>query len=82
MVTRQGDLKKLTYKRCRLSKNSAVRTTQLSYEDNEEWGVCSAQNDKSASCLNSFKFLLAAPQVSGFSLKQARETQREGRETL
>lgn len=38
--------------------------------------VCSAHNDKSASCLNSFQFLLAAPQVSGFSFKQAKETQK------
>lgn len=36
---------------------------------------------KSASRLNSSQFLLAAPQVSGFNLKQAGETLREGQET-
>lgn len=45
-------------------------------------GVCSAQNDKSASCLNSSWLLLAPPQVSGFSFKPGREPQREGWETL
>lgn len=82
LVTCQGDPKNLLNTGCADLARILLYVHYKTFVRQGAGGVCSKQNDKSASCLNSFQFLLASPQVSGFSFKQAREPQREGREML